>query len=208
MTGTSSVLWYMCGPTVYAPSHMGHARTYLGFDIIRRILEDYFRYDVTLIMNITDIDDKIIERSAEQGVHHLELSSKFEQEFHVDMEQLGVRPVTAVTRVTEYMDEIVVYINTIVSNGLAYESNGSVYFDVAAFEGTPDMHYCKLAPEQILNAELLAEGEGKLTQDFASDKRSPRDFALWKKSKDGEPRWPSPWGDGRYVRVASCVLLL
>jgi len=182
---------------VYAPSHMGHARTYLGFDIIRRILSDYFGYDVTLVMNVTDLDDKIIERSGERGVSHAELSRHYEMEFHKDMQDLGVLPPTALTRVTEYMDEIVTYIRTIVEKKLAYESNGSVYFDVAAFEGTPGMHYCKLAPEQVNNAALLAEGEGKLTQDFAGDKKSPRDFALWKKSKDGEPKWPSPWGDGR-----------
>jgi cysteinyl-tRNA synthetase len=188
---------FRCGPTVYAPSHMGHARTYLGMDILRRILQDYFRYDVTLIMNITDIDDKIIDRSAEQKIHHLELSSRFEQEYHKDMQDLGVLLPSCLTRVTEYIPEIVDYIQRIVEKGLAYESNGSVYFHVQAFEQTPHMHYCKLAPEQILNAELLAEGEGKLTQEFVSDKKSPRDFALWKKSKEGEPSWESPWGPGR-----------
>ena len=176
---------------------MGHARTYLGFDIIRRILTDYFGYHVTLIMNITDIDDKIIERSAEQGLHHLELSQHFEAEFHKDMADLQVLPPTVLTRVTEYMTEIVNYIQRIVEKGLAYESNGSVYFHVEAFEQVEGMHYCKLAPEQVGNAELLAEGEGKLTQDFVSDKKSPRDFALWKKSKEGEPKWESPWGLGR-----------
>jgi cysteinyl-tRNA synthetase len=182
---------------VYAPSHMGHARTYLGFDILRRILTDYFQYHVTLVMNVTDIDDKIIERAAEQGISSTELSRKFEKEFHDDMQALGVQPPTVVTRVTEYMTEIVAYIATIVEKGLAYESNGSVYFNVSAFEATPGMHYCKLEPEQILNAQLLAEGEGKLTQDFASDKQSPRDFALWKKSKANEPEFESPWGPGR-----------
>ena len=197
MDGSKHILWYMCGPTVYAPSHMGHARTYLGFDIIRRILQDYFNYDVTLIMNITDIDDKIIDRSKEQGIHHLELSQKFEMEFHHDMELLGVAPPTVLTRVTEYMDEITTYIHTIIEKGMAYESNGSVYFHVTKFECAEGMHYCKLAPEQIHNAALLTEGEGKLTQDFVTDKKSPRDFALWKKSKDGEPSWDSPWGPGR-----------
>lgn len=197
MDGSNRILWYMCGPTVYAESHMGHARTYLGFDILSRILQHYFGYDVTLIMNITDIDDKIIERANERGMTHSELSRKYEAEFHRDMRDMNVRPPTLLTRVTEYMPQITDYIKKIVDNGLAYESNGSVYFDVQAFEAKPNMHYCKLAPEQIENAQLLAEGEGKLTQDFFSDKRSPRDFALWKKSKANEPQWESPWGPGR-----------
>lgn len=176
---------------------MGHARTYLSFDILRRILQEYFGYHVCLIMNVTDLDDKIIERSNTRGIHHLALSQQCEQDFHEDMLKLGVLPPTIVTRVTDYMDEIIQYIQVIVDKGLAYESNGSVYFDVQAFEKTPDMHYCKLAPEQINNAALLAEGEGKLTQEFVSEKHSPRDFALWKASKPGEPEWPSPWKPGR-----------
>jgi len=195
--GGRNVKWYMCGPTVYAPSHMGHARTYLGFDIIRRILSDHFNYNVSLCMNITDLDDKIIQRANEQNISCDDLSRKFELEFHEDMEMLGVNPPNVLTRVTEYMDEIVEYIDTIVKKGLAYESNGSVYFNVEAFGKCDGMSYCKLAPEQVNNAELLAEGEGKLTQDFVGDKCSARDFALWKKSKEGEPQWDSPWGPGR-----------
>lgn len=182
---------------MYAPSHMGHARTYLGFDIIRRILSDHFNYNVTLVMNITDLDDKIIQRANENGISCDELSRRFEAEFHEDMELLGVAKPNVLTRVTEYMEEIVKYIETIINKGYAYESNGSVYFDVEAFSKSEVTSYCKLAPEQVNNAELLAEGEGKLTQDFVTDKRSPRDFVLWKKSKENEPTWESPWGDGR-----------
>lgn len=148
-------------------------------------------------MNITDLDDKIIQRANERNIPCEELSSHFENEFHEDMAMLGINPPNVLTRVTEYIEEIVQYIQTICDKGFAYDSNGSVYFDVIAFEKSGDNAYCKLAPEQINNAELLAEGEGKLTQDFVSDKKSPRDFALWKKSKEGEPTWDSPWGPGR-----------
>jgi cysteinyl-tRNA synthetase len=195
---------------------MGHARTYLGFDILRRILEQHFHYDVTLIMNITDLDDKIIERSNEQNVHHLALSRQFERDFHADMADLHVRPPTAVTRVIEYMPEIVTYIQNIVTKQqLAYESNGSVYFDVEAFERKPDFYYCKLAPGG--SCAFAEEGSSssqpaQASSSFANEKKSPRDFALWKKSKPGEPQWESPWGPGRpgwhiecrYVSV--CVL--
>lgn len=187
---------------------MGHARTYLGFDIIKRIMEDYFGYEVDLVMNITDLDDKIIARANELNISHYELSNKFEMEFHEDMAALGVAPPNVLTRVTDYMDEIVTYINEmVVDKGVAYESNGSVYFDVAAFTAKTGVPGCggtygKLEPECIGDLSKLAEGEGNLfTQAThgASDKRSPKDFALWKATKDleKEPSWDSPWGKGR-----------
>jgi len=189
----------MCGPTVYDASHMGHARTYLGFDIIRRLLETYFGYDVSLVMNITDIDDKIIMRSNEKGIPFSELARHWEVEYLKDMEDLNVRPPTVMTRVSEYMDEIVVYINTIIEKGFAYESNGSVYFNVSGFHTHEKHCYCKLVPSGMTNAALLAEGEGQLSgaAEFVNEKRASNDFALWKKSKEGEPSWDSPWGKGR-----------
>ncbi|XP_059608500.1 cysteine--tRNA ligase, cytoplasmic [Phlebotomus argentipes] len=291
----NTVKWYSCGPTVYDASHMGHARSYISFDILRRVLTDYFGYDVLYVMNITDIDDKIIrrarqnhlvaeylaaEKSLEQILRDYEtvlvmfketlgrttdgdkkvmlegllkrmtesvdalteaiksgvalkvdearkrfletvkdplsewldtqkgdkvtdkaifgcLARKWEEAFHRDMEALNVRPPDVLTRVSEYVPQIVAFIEGIIARGLAYESNGSVYFDVGRFDGCAEHFYAKLVPEAFGDAKSLAEGEGDLTEDRVGEKRSPNDFALWKRSKAGEPWWESPWGDGR-----------
>ncbi|KAF0686810.1 Aste57867_21407 [Aphanomyces stellatus] len=224
------VLWYMCGPTVYDITHLGHGRTYTCFDYVRRILEDYFGYQVELVMNITDIDDKIIVRGAENGWTEAHpgqslpankdeaakvvlqwaseqtaesnmkraenLSKYFEKTFMDDMAALNIKPPTVLTRVSEYMPEIVEFVQGIIANGYAYESNGSVYFDTIAFGAAKGMNYGKLVPENVGQSELLEEGEGSLSVG-ASDKRNASDFALWKKSKKGEPFWASPWGEGR-----------
>ncbi len=199
-----TISWYQCGPTVYAESHIGHARTYVGLDIIRRIFQDFLGYNVLLCQNVTDVDDKIIIRSAENGVSFRELAAKFEAEFNEDMLALGVEPPDIVTRVSEYVPLIVEYIETLVQNGVAYESNGSVYFSVVNFE-SKGHKYGKLMPEQIGNSELLAEGEGKLSAN--DEKQSASDFVLWKRTKQqinketgqayDEPSWGSPWGPGR-----------
>lgn len=142
---------------------MGHAKTYICFDYIRRIMTDYFGYDVKLCMNITDLDDKIIIRANEQNVAFDDLSRRFETEFFKDCAKLNIRLPTVVTRVSEYVPEIVEFIQGIIKNGYAYESNGSVYFDVVKYS-TADGHcYAKLEPTNVDNLDLLAEGEGKLT---------------------------------------------
>ena len=191
------LLWYMCGPTVYDSSHMGHARTYVCFDVMRRVLRDYFQYAVVLTMNITDIDDKIIRRSSEAGVPFTTLAREHEKGFLSDMTALGVAPPDVLTRVSEYVPEIVAYIERIIRNGYAYESNGSVYFSVAAFRARAAHFYAKLVPENFGNSEALAEGEGVLCSAGARDKVDAADFALWKASKPDEPWWESPWGRGR-----------
>ncbi|KAJ7049675.1 tRNA synthetases class I (C) catalytic domain-containing protein [Mycena amicta] len=319
------VKWYNCGPTVYDASHMGHARNYVSQDILRRIMTDYFGYDVHFVMNITDIDDKIIKRarqnhlldkfrdetsavspeliaqvhaawrihvhkelrkglpdtlapaegdedafwprlveliqnkdwkqeclrrdekfdmhfsSASQTLAALEvaraqlstgdssreaahkliadssdilsqalddqykstvtdpgisraLASYWEGKFFEDMKRLRVRDPDTITRVTEYVPEIVAFVEGIVKNGYAYESEGSVYFDTEAFDGSPNHDYAKLEPWSKGNRELLEDGEGTLSQRAG---RRPSDFALWKASRPGEPSWPSPWGAGR-----------
>jgi len=146
---------------------MGHARNYVSFDIIRRIMTDYFGYDVRQVMNITDIDDKIIRKSNETGQHFLEISRHFENEFIQDLRALGCQLPDTIVRVSEYVPEIVKYIEKIIENGYAYESKGSVYFDVVKFNQNEKHTYGKLEPTSVNDLEKiaagLAEGEGVLS---------------------------------------------
>lgn len=301
---SKNISWYTCGPTVYDSAHLGHARNYLAFDIVRRVMEDYFGYSILYVMNITDVEDKIILRArrnhlmaaylAKEGSERERLlqdardalrcaeqkqlsklndaeaemagadgsdasgqkrlvglqeaveqekllyskvasalaevegmdastsqedilkvskddlaayiddmhkesvsdpeifrqhAARFEAEFLEDMDTLNVRPPTVITRVSEYIPEIVSYIEAIVKNGLGYESNGSVYFDTQAFVASGHT-YGKLNPWAVGSA-LSAEGND------AGEKKHQCDFALWKAAKPGEPIWDSPWGKGR-----------
>ncbi|KAF8070794.1 tRNA synthetases class I (C) catalytic domain-containing protein [Lyophyllum atratum] len=320
------VKWYNCGPTVYDASHMGHARNYVTQDFLRRIMTDYFGYDVHFVMNITDIDDKIIirarqnhlfdnfrsetkslsselisrvdsawrtfvrekvgkglaevERPAEgeeesawprltelmqnkawkqeclkrdekfdmyfssatrasaalhtaksrlesgqtatDAAHQLiddskdvlvqaldaqlsatvtdpaisrSLAAHWEGKFFHDMARLRVRDPDTLTRVTEYVPEIVEFVERIIHNGFGYEAEGSVYFDTKAFDNAEGHDYAKIEPWSKGNRQLLEDGEGALSKKTGS--RSASDFALWKASRPGEPSWPSPWGPGR-----------
>ncbi|KAA8492183.1 Cysteine--tRNA ligase, cytoplasmic [Porphyridium purpureum] len=195
--GRKALTWYICGPTVYDVSHIGHARNYVSFDLIRRILEDYFNYDIVYQMNITDIDDKIIKRSIENQEPFETLARRMERSFMKDLENLNCRMPTLVTRVTEYIPEICSYIQKIISHGFAYSvDSGSVYFDTQAFKSA-GYTYAKLEPYSVGNIALLQEGEGVLADgsnaSVTSEKRNPADFALWKASKPNEPYWECPW---------------
>ncbi|KAJ3275281.1 hypothetical protein HDV01_001008 [Terramyces sp. JEL0728] len=303
----NQVGWYSCGPTVYNNSHLGHARNYITFDIIRRIMEDFFKFDVLYVLNITDIDDKIIvnarqhylfskfkkehptlnnellkklnealefyvnkrfgkdgqnplgnwsmfvaeapksKEAAEnpkfglylktaqsalealkeikegnsniekiynstQDVLSLWLDSQFsntvtdpqtfrdfaaywEEDYFNDMDSLNVKRPDVLVRVSEYVPEIVTYVEKIIANGYAYEAKGSVYFDTAKFAKAEGHAYAKLQPWSANNAKLIEDEEGELAD--STGKRTPFDFALWKNSKPGEPSWNSPWGKGR-----------
>lgn len=266
---------------------MGHARNYVNFDVLRRVMQDYFGYNVRFVMNVTDIDDKIILRAqkrraefvmsrakkmlsvnddnvelknlaseVEKAVEsnaplkelcekvealrakalgaddtildvgdgsskhedeednpsftasvdggkdwsiqtgYLKLAQFYENEFMEDMRLLGVKNPDCLTRVSEYTEQIVEYIEGIIKNGFAYESNGSVYFDVTAFENSENHKYAKLKKSALDDVEAAMDGEGALLK-AESEKRNDFDFVLWKTSKIGEPSWPSPWGEGR-----------
>ncbi|GEQ68995.1 hypothetical protein JCM33374_g2665 [Metschnikowia sp. JCM 33374] len=301
------ISWYCCGPTVYNHAHMGHARNYVCSDICRRILRDYFGYNVKFVQNVTDIDDKIIVAARQQHLFeekivkaYSELTSdlaessktyleayvsknlpdfegdletqlvsyidsldlpalavtspklpmytraakaahsaiygkvSFEQylavieevavptldkqfgssvtdpeifkklpafwenKFNQDMERLNVLPPSVTTRVSEYVPEIIEFVERIIQNGFAYStSDGSVYFDTVKFENHPDHDYAKLQPWNKGSLELINDGEGSLSVSETGTKKNSADFALWKASKSGEPAWESSWGPGR-----------
>ena len=180
-----SVGMYVCGPTVYDYSHLGHARSYIAFDIIARYLR--FRgYRVKYVQNFTDIDDKIIKRAKETGENHAELAKKFEDAFLEDMDALGVARPTLQVKATDTIPDMIKVIKSLIDKGFAYDSNGNVYFDVSEFP-----KYGRIAR---LKKDALQAGARVKPE---PGKRSPEDFALWKKSKQGEPFWDSPWGEGR-----------
>ncbi|MDI6644079.1 MAG: cysteine--tRNA ligase [Methanobacteriaceae archaeon] len=174
---------FVCGPTVYDDSHIGHARTYISFDLIARYLK-YKGYSLFYLQNITDIDDKIIKRSQEMGVDPLDLARKYEKLYLQDMALLGVENVNLYARATEHIPEIIKQIKTLLDKGYAYETSTGVYFDETKFED-----FGKLSRRNI--GEL---NHHRIRPD--STKRNPGDFALWKKRKE-HPLWDSPWGKGR-----------
>jgi len=176
---------YVCGITSYDFCHIGHARSFLVFDMIVRYLR--FRgYKVTFVRNFTDIDDKIINRAREQGVDSLELANRFIEEFYADTDRLGILRPDLEPRATEHIPEMIELIRDLIDKDLAYEANGDVYFRVDSFD-----RYGSLSGRNLEDMQAGARIE------VNEQKRHPMDFALWKASKPGEPTWDSPWGPGR-----------
>ncbi|MDD3307228.1 MAG: cysteine--tRNA ligase [Acetobacterium sp.] len=179
------VRMYSCGPTVYNYFHIGNARPFIVFDVLRRFLE-YHGYEVSFIQNFTDVDDKIINRSHEEGITPGDVSEKYIREYFTDADALGIKRASAHPKVSEHMPEIIAMIKTLEEKGLAYNVDGNVYFHVDAFKD-----YGKLSKQSLDDLKSGAR------IDVNDEKQSPLDFALWKKKKDGEPYWESPWGQGR-----------
>ncbi|KAJ8282680.1 hypothetical protein COCON_G00051990 [Conger conger] len=175
--------WYSCGPTVYDHAHLGHACSYVRFDIIQRILSRFFGINVIHVMVITDIDDKIIKRSLQENISPTVLAQMYEEEFKNDMLALKVNPPSVYMRVTENVPQIITFIQGIIRNGHAYATNrGDVYFDV------------KSIGDRYGKFRVSDDAVGKAGD---IEKKDLRDFALWKGAKPGEPHWESPWGQGR-----------
>ncbi len=205
--------WYSCGPTVYDHAHIGHARTYVTIDALRRALSTFWGYQVLLGVGVTDIDDKIISRAKEAGEEVAAFSRKWEIDFFHCMHSLGVLTPSAVVRVSEHMPDIISYIEKILLTGAAYRVKSGVYFDVSWLGD----RYGRLKggiTTASVNSDTNVEGGGEFNTiksekivdidsdspavgGTCSDKKNLEDFALWKEAKPGEPSWPSPFGPGR-----------
>ncbi len=189
------VSMYVCGPTVYGPPHLGHGRFSLVFDVLRRYLT-WSGYEVDYVSNITDIDDKIIDRANAEGRDWSEIAERCEQVWWRAMEAIGVQRPTSDPHATAYVDQMVELIADLIARDVAYVSDDGVYFTPAAVAD-----YGLLARQSIDSLQAGARVE------VADHKHSPIDFALWKFTKPGEPSWPSPWGDGRPGWHTECVVM-
>jgi cysteinyl-tRNA synthetase len=180
-----NVTMYVCGPTIYDYFHIGNARSFVMSDIVRRYLE-YKGYKVTFAMNITDVDDKLIKKANEENVKVEEVANKYADAFFEDIENLGIKKANIYPKATEHMDEIIDLIKSLVEKGIAYDVDGNVFYSVSDFK-----EYGKLSGKNIEDLQSGARIE------INDEKKNPLDFSLWKKAKQDEPYWDSPWGKGR-----------
>ena len=183
------VAFYVCGPTVYNYIHIGNARSAVAFDTIRRYFQ-YRGYQVNYVSNFTDVDDKIIKAAIAEGSTPEAIADKYIAAFKEDTGQLNIQPATVHPRVMENIEEIIAFVQTLIENGHAYESEGDVYFKTESFKD-----YGHLSDQSL--EDLLVGASERLDQAVAERKANPLDFALWKTAKPGEIAWDSPWGPGR-----------
>ena len=181
----NTVNMYSCGPTVYNFFHLGNARPFIIFDQLRRYFE-YRGYTVNFVQNFTDIDDKMINKANELGITVKELGEQYIEEYFKDAKALGIKEATHHPKATEHIEEIIKIVSTLIEKGFAYEADGDVYFQTSKFK-----EYGKLSKQPLEDLELGAR------ININELKKEPLDFAVWKKQKEGEPAWESPWGMGR-----------
>ncbi len=179
---------YVCGPTVYNFFHIGNARPFIVFDVLRRYFL-YKGYKVTFVQNFTDVDDKIINRSKQEGITPAQVAEKYIKEYFTDATGLNILKADVHPRVSENIDGIIDMVTTLIEKGYAYVKNGDVYFRVGSFPS-----YGKLSGQSM---DELVGGSRQVIFDATEQKENPLDFALWKAKKEGEIAWESPWGEGR-----------
>ncbi|OJG24017.1 cysteinyl-tRNA synthetase [Enterococcus columbae DSM 7374 = ATCC 51263] len=179
---------YVCGPTVYNYIHIGNARSSIAFDTIRRYFE-YRGYEVNYVSNFTDVDDKIIKAAKELQITAPEVAQRFIDAFKADTKALNIKAATLNPRVMDHIEDIIDFVQVLIDKGYAYESNGDVYYRTRKFKD-----YGKLSDQSIDELEI---GASQRTGSEQAQKEDPLDFALWKKAKEGEISWASPWGEGR-----------
>ncbi len=197
------VRMYCCGITVYDYCHLGHARTCMVWDVVRRYLQ-WRGYDVTYIQNFTDIDDKILNRARKEGISMESVSERFIEAYFEDMERLHVKQADAYPRATHTLNGIQRLVSQLQQKGYAYQSNGDVYYSVRHFQD-----YGKLSGRKLEDLQAGASGRVAVEDPEESKKKDPADFAVWKSAKPGEPSWESPWGKGRpgwHIECSAMVL--
>lgn len=191
---------YCCGVTVYDLSHLGHARSYISWDMVRRYLL-WRGYHVRFVQNFTDIDDKIIRRSQQENVPWDTITEKYIQAYLDDMARLNVLRADAYPRATQVIPQIIEFIQMLIDRGMAYVADGDVYYAVERFPS-----YGKLSGRQL--DQMEAGASGRLDDEAETKKHHPMDFALWKAAKPGEPAWDSPWGKGRPGWHIECSVMV
>lgn len=189
------VKMYVCGPTVYDYFHIGNARPLIFFDVVKNYFE-YLGNQVTLVRNITDIDDKLITRSIEETIPVSKIAEKYTKAFFHDCQALEINPADHHPKATEFISNMITLIKELEEKNLAYEVNGDVYFSVSDFKG-----YGKLSGKKLADLQAGARVKTNI------QKRHPADFTLWKKAKPDEPKWSSPWGEGRPGWHTECVVM-
>ena len=190
LTG-KAVRMYVCGPTVYDSSHLGHARSFIVWDVVQRYLR-YSGYEVTYVRNITDIEDKIINRAVELGLRPEQVAREYTYEFWRDMRALNVTQPDFEPRATEFIQPMIGFVESLIDNHSAYVSGGDVYFEVSTFKD-----YGKLKKQELDDLMVGAREQVRSQEELAVLKRSPLDFALWKGASQDQVGWDSPWGRGR-----------